>query len=119
VTTREFSRGELAAAFEKFEQTVARAAETRDWGAWVAQYTPDVEYIEHAAGTMRGRDQVREWIQRTMTTFPGSHMVAFPTLWSVIDEPTGRIILELDNPATVSGVVRKTSTTRCASCARR
>ena len=98
MTTPAFSRSELAAAFEKFEETVARAAETRDWDAWVAQYTPDVDYIEHALGTMKGRDQVRAWIQRTMTTFPGSHMVAFPTLWSVIDESTGRVILELDNP---------------------
>ena len=94
----EFPRNELAAAFENFEATVARAAETRDWDAWVAQYTPDVDYIEHAMGTMKGREQVRDWIQRTMTTFPGSHMTAFPTLWSVIDEPTGRVILELDNP---------------------
>ena len=94
----EFSRSELSAAFEKFEQTVARAAETHDWDAWVEHYTPDVLYIEHAAGTMHGRDEVRDWIRRTMSTFPGSHMVAFPTLWSVIDEPTGRIILELDNP---------------------
>jgi hypothetical protein len=98
VNTGEFSHGELAAAFEKFEATVARAAETRDWDAWVEQYTPDILYIEHAAGTMRGRDEVREWIRRTMTTFPGSHMVAFPSLWSVIDESTGRIIIELDNP---------------------
>jgi SnoaL-like protein len=98
VTTRSFSRSELAAAFGKFEETVARAAETRDWDAWVEQYTPDVEYIEHAAGTMHGRDEVRDWIKQTMTTFPGSHMIAFPTLWSVIDEATGRVILELDNP---------------------
>ena len=98
MTKPSFSRSELAAAFEKFEATVARAAKTRDWEAWVGQYTPDVEYIEHAAGTMHGREQVRAWIQRTMTTFPGSHMVAFPSLWSVIDEATGRIICELDNP---------------------
>jgi hypothetical protein len=25
-------------------------------------------------------------------------MTSFPTLWSVVDESTGRIILELDNP---------------------
>jgi hypothetical protein len=25
-------------------------------------------------------------------------MTSFPSLWSVIDEPTGRIICELDNP---------------------
>ncbi len=98
MTVREFTRSELAEAFAKFEETVARAAQTRDWDAWVGQYTPDVEYVEHAAGTMHGRDEVRAWIHATMTTFPGSHMVSFPTLWSVIDESTGRIICELDNP---------------------
>ncbi len=92
------SRGELTAAFERFDQTVARAAETRDWDPWLLQYTPDIEYVEHTAGTMRGRDEVRDWIWKTMTTFPGSYMTSFPTLWSVVDEPTGRIILELDNP---------------------
>ncbi|BBY06521.1 nuclear transport factor 2 family protein [Mycobacterium noviomagense] len=98
MTTQRFSHDELVDAFHGYEQTVARAAETRDWDAWVRQYTPDVEYIEHAAGTMRGRDEVLAWIRKTMTTFPGSHMVAFPSLWSVIDEPTGRVICELDNP---------------------
>ena len=93
-----FARDELAAAFESFEQTVARAAETKNWDDWVQQYTPDVDYIEHAAGTMKGREQVLTWIRKTMTTFPGSHMTAFPSLWSVIDEPTARIICELDNP---------------------
>ena len=93
-----FTRAELTAAFATFEQTVANAARTRDWDAWVSHYTPDVDYIEHAMGTMKGREQVREWIYRTMTAFPGSHMTAFPSLWSVIDESTGRVIIELDNP---------------------
>jgi len=93
-----FTRDELAVAFGNFEQTVARAAESRNWDAWVAQYTPDVDYIEHAVGTMKGREQVLTWIRKTMTTFPGSHMTAFPSLWSVIDEAGGRIICELDNP---------------------
>ena len=53
-----FTRDELAAAFKSFEQTVARAAETKSWDDWVQQYTPDVDYIEHAAGTMKGREQV-------------------------------------------------------------
>jgi ketosteroid isomerase-like protein len=98
MTTPKFSRSELAAAFEKFEATVDAAAQSQDWDAWVQHYTPDVLYIEHAAGTMHGRDEVREWIRRTMGSFPGSHMVAFPSLWSVIDEARGRIITELDNP---------------------
>ena len=81
-----------------FEKTVDNAARTRDWDAWVAHYTPDVDYVEHAMGTMKGRDEVRHWIYKTMTTFPGSHMTAFPSLWSVIDEERGRVICELDNP---------------------
>ena len=93
-----FSHDELAAALATFEQTVARAALTQDWDAWVAHYTDDVTYVEHAAGTMHGRDEVREWIYRTMTVFPGSYMTAFPSLWTVIDAPTGRVITELDNP---------------------
>jgi hypothetical protein len=98
VTPPRFSRAELTDTFATFEATVARAADTRDWDAWVSHYTPDVDYIEHAMGTMRGREQVRDWIYATMTTFPGSHMTAFPSLWSVIDESTGRVIIELDNP---------------------
>ena len=58
----QFTRDELAAAFENFEQTVDRAAQTRDWDPWVEQYTDDVTYVEHAAGTMHGRDEVRTWI---------------------------------------------------------
>lgn len=98
VNSPQFSRSELADAFAKFEATVDAAAQSQDWDAWVQHYTPDVLYIEHAAGTWHGRDEVREWISATMGSFPGSHMVAFPSLWSVIDEAGGRIIMELDNP---------------------
>lgn len=93
-----FSRKELAEAFEAFENTVDQSARTRDWDGWVSHYTPDVDYIEHAMGTMKGRDQVRTWITRTMTSFPGSHMTDFPALWAVFDKETGRVICELDNP---------------------
>lgn len=93
-----FSRAELEAAFVIFEQTVAGAAASRDWDAWVGHYTPDVDYVEHAMGTMKGRDEVRSWINRTMTSFPGSHMTSFPALWSVFDDQTARVICELDNP---------------------
>lgn len=93
-----FSRAELADAFVVFESEVDDAARTRNWDAWVAHYTPNVDYIEHAMGTMKGREEVRDWIYRTMTTFPGSYMTAFPSLWHVIDEERGRVICELDNP---------------------
>ncbi|MDX1871521.1 nuclear transport factor 2 family protein [Mycolicibacterium sp. 120266] len=98
MTSRLFTRDELTEAFAIFEHTVDRAAQTRNWDPWVDQYTEDVEYVEHAAGTMRGREQVRPWIWKTMESFPGNHMTAFPSLWTVIDEAAGRVICELDNP---------------------
>jgi ketosteroid isomerase-like protein len=93
-----FSQSELDAAFTVFEQEVDDAARTHNWDAWVAHYTDDVDYIEHAMGTMKGRDEVREWIYRTMTVFPGSYMTAFPSLWHVVDTERARVICELDNP---------------------
>jgi ketosteroid isomerase-like protein len=95
---QQFSQAELEAAFATFEQTVDDAARRHDWDAWVEHYTDDVDYIEHAAGTMKGRDEVRTWIRRTMSTFPGSYMTHFPSLWTVYDPPTGRVLTELDNP---------------------
>ncbi len=103
------------------------AAATRDRDCWVQHYTPDVTYIMRPPAVRVPGE--------TMTTFPGSHMVAFRLLWSVIGESTGRIICELDNPmldlgdgsdqrrilrsspmpAMASGAVKKTSTTCCGS----
>ena len=102
-----FSRAELADAFATFEAEVDDAASTHNWDAWVAHYTDDVDYIEHAMGTMKGRGQVRDWIYRTMTTFPGSHMTAFPSLWHVIDdgyeETLHSIIVETPSISLVDG----------------
>lgn len=98
MTGSTFSRDELVEAFAQFEQTVDNAARTRDWDPWVDQYTDDITYVEHAAGTMHGREQVRVWIWKTMETFPGSYMTSFPSLWTVIDDARSRIICELDNP---------------------
>ena len=33
-----------------------------------------------------------------METFPGSYMTSFPSAVDVVDEATGRVICELDNP---------------------
>jgi hypothetical protein len=47
---------------------------------------------------MHGREQVRPWIWNTMENFPGSYMTSFPSLWTVYDEATNRVLCELDNP---------------------
>ena len=101
VTARDypsFSRSELAAAFEKFEETVARAAETRDWDAWVAQYTPDVEYIEHAAGTMHGRDAGARLDSADDDDLPGQPHGRVPVVVVGHRRVHRADHLELDNP---------------------
>lgn len=102
-----FPLAELSEAFEVFEATVAqiaaeaaadRAAGPSAWARFADLFTADADYIEHALGTMHGREEIRPWIVKTMTRFPGDHMVAFPNLWTVFDAPTGRVIFEVDNP---------------------
>ncbi|EON34698.1 hypothetical protein GTC6_00545 [Gordonia terrae C-6] len=97
-TPAEFTAAELDEAFAQFQRTVAEIAVSRDWDRYAELFTDDADYIEHALGTMRGREEIRAWIWRTMTSFPGSHMTGFPSLWHVVDAPTGRVICEVDNP---------------------
>ncbi|MFT4200052.1 nuclear transport factor 2 family protein [Gordonia sp. (in: high G+C Gram-positive bacteria)] len=93
-----FSAEELDAAFKAHHEAIAEVAKTRDWDRWADLYTEDVDYIEHAMGTMKGREQVRTWINKTMHAFPGSHMTGYPSLWHVVDPTTARVICEVDNP---------------------
>ena len=142
VTSSTFTRDELADGIRAIRgDGRPRPPQTRNWDPWVDQYTDDIIYVEHAAGTMRGREQVRPWIWKTMETFPGSYMTSFPSLWKVYRRgdrpgasassttrcatpatarssapPTSR---SSPTPATGCGVARKTSTTRCGSSPRR
>ncbi len=93
-----FTHAELDAAFADFQTTVAEISISRDWDRFANMFTLDADYIEHALGTMSGREEIRSWIRKTMTTFPGSHMTGFPALWHVVDAPTARVICEVDNP---------------------
>ncbi|MFW0796601.1 nuclear transport factor 2 family protein [Gordonia sp. CPCC 205515] len=93
-----FTHAELDAAFADFQRTVAEIAVSRDWDRFADMFTVDATYIEHAFGTMTGREEIRAWIWKTMTAFPGSHMTGYPSLWHVVDVPTSRVICEVDNP---------------------
>ncbi len=136
-----FSATELDEAFAEFQRTVAEVAVSGDWDRYADMFTEDADFVEHALGTLRGREEIRAWAWRTMTAFPGSHMTGFPSLWHVVDAPTGRVICEVDNPmrdpggtrasspprtspsspmrATVCGAARRMSTTRWSSAGQR
>jgi hypothetical protein len=92
-----YPRAELEAAFQNYQDVVAEIATSGDWGRFADLFTEDARYIEHAYGTFHGRAEIREWIVRTMTTFPGSAMCGFPPRWSVIDAERGWIVCEIRN----------------------
>ena len=92
-----WDRAELERAFEGYQATVRRAVEENNWALFADMFTEDADYNEHAYGRFHGRDEIRAWVVRTMTTFPGSAMVAFPMTWHVIDEERGWIICEVQN----------------------
>lgn len=94
----QFDAAELDAAYRHFQEVVDEVAQSKDWDRWADQFTTDAHYVEHAYGTFHGREEIRAWIAKTMTAFPGSHMVAYPALWHVCDAATGRVIAEVDNP---------------------
>ena len=92
-----FSRAELKEALAAYEAVGARAAVTHDWNPWADQFTEDATYVEHLFGRFNGREEIRGWITKTMTTFPGSRMPTFPIEWSVIDEERGWIVCQIAN----------------------
>jgi hypothetical protein len=88
---------ELTAAFEHYQATVRRAVDERDWTLFAGLFTADAEYNEHAYGRFSGRAAIEQWAVRTMTSFPGNAMVAFPISWSVLDHDRGWIVCEVQN----------------------
>jgi hypothetical protein len=92
-----FTRSELDEAFVAYQQRGLDAAKTQDWNAWADQFTEDATYVEHLYGSFEGREAIRAWITRTMTTFPGVMMPTFPIEWHVTDEARGWIICKIAN----------------------
>lgn len=72
-------RDEVQAAFEHW-WSVGNAGE--DWASWVGLFTPDVEYLDHFWGPLRGHDEVDRWIHAVMKGVPEIYGVYE---WHVID----------------------------------
>jgi hypothetical protein len=92
-----WTAAELNEAFERYQVAVTRSVETGDWEHFVQCFSPDASYVEHAYGRFAGHDEIRRWVTKTMGTFPGNHMVAFPPAWSVVDQERGWVVCEIRN----------------------
>ena len=93
----QFSRAELEAAFQDYQDEVDRIAGSGDWARFADLFTEDATYREHVYGDFASREEIRCWAVRTMTAFPGSAMPHFPIAWHVVDEARGRIVCEVYN----------------------
>ena len=92
-----FSADEITEAYRAFHAHVQGFTESGDWTGFADLFTEGAEYVEHAFGTFRGREEIREWSVRTMTTFPGGTMTGFPLAWQVVDPAAGRLVCEVRN----------------------
>ena len=90
-------RQELEEAFDRYQAAARHGGTTGDWDPWADMFTEDATYVEHLYGEMGGREAIRRWIHRTMSTYPGSEMPHFPIEWYVIDEDRGWIVCQVWN----------------------
>jgi len=98
LAVKRWQRAELERAFAAYQETGRVANETGDWNLWADLFTHDAVLNEHVYGIYCGREAIRGFIRKTMSTFPGSHMHTFPVIWHTIDDERGMVICEIDNP---------------------
>ena len=92
-----FSAEEIVEAYASLHVKVQTFVATHNWNGFADFFTEDAVYVEHAFGTFRGREQIRAWSTKTMTTFPGGIMTGFPLAWQIVDVPTSRLVCEVRN----------------------
>ncbi|WP_196780819.1 nuclear transport factor 2 family protein [Nocardioides sambongensis] len=93
-----FSADEITEAYAAFHEKVATFQESGDWHGYADLFTEDALYVERAMGTFRGREEIRAWSVRTMTSYPGRVMTGFPLTWQVVDPDAARLVCEVGNP---------------------
>jgi hypothetical protein len=93
-----FTAEEITAAYAVFRERVEDFVATGDWSGYADLFTEDAVVVEHAMGNFRGREQIRPWVVRTMTSYPGRVMTGFPLSWQIVDAPTARLVCEIRNP---------------------
>jgi hypothetical protein len=84
------STEEILAAFERYQQGLARAGRTNDWRHWGACLTPDTTLIDCELGHLGKRDalvrEVEERLHRADDDRPWAYLNHFPIGEYVVDE---------------------------------
>ncbi len=93
----QWTRAELEAAHEHYQQVAAAAAASGEWSQWADLFTEDAQYVEHHFGEFHGRDEIKQWITATMAEYPNSAMTSFPHTWCICDEERGWWVCRIEN----------------------
>lgn len=89
-----YPRAELEQTFLRFRAALSAAVASGDWAEWADFFTEDALYVEHAMGTFHGRQEIHDWVSRTMSDPTLAHVESFPVDWHVICEERGWIIAQ-------------------------
>jgi hypothetical protein len=92
-----WSRAEIEEAFQLYRDTALAAGVSGDWDPWADLFTEDATYVEHLFGEFGGREAIRRWITKTMSTSPNDQMKYFPVEWYIIDEERGWVVAQIWN----------------------
>ena len=79
-----YSRAEIMAAFDRYNEARIAAQESGDWSIWARMFREDAHYIEHAYGEFDGRAEIEKWICDVMAPFPEltSRVVLSSSFWA-------------------------------------
>ena len=91
----QWPKQEIETAFVEYQRRAAESGASGDWRPWCDLFTEDAEYVEHLYGRMQGREAIYQWIQKTMSEYPGSDMPEFPIEWHIVDEDRGWVVCQV------------------------
>jgi len=95
VSTHKFDRAEVEQAFQAMW---LQGCVLEDWNAWLNAFTPDVQYVDHFWGPLRGHREIDLWINAVMKGVPDIYTVLD---WYTIDNDMVVVHMQnrRDNPA--------------------
>ena len=77
---------QLRAAHDHYVEVANGCSTSGQWRAWADLFDPEATYEEHVFGSFRGPDEIYNWIQPLMSSFPNREMRSFPHEWCVFDD---------------------------------
>ena len=88
---------EIDDAFQTFQAAALKGGQTQDWQDWTNCFTEDANYFEHHYGKFWGRENILNWIRRTMAPQPVNEIQTFPNIEYSIDVIKGWVVCEVMN----------------------